>query len=141
MGGIESAGWRLVYSDQPNLVIKHFEQMNKSMDVSAALGFSVRSNGDIGDVIPNSPAARAGIATGSRIIAVNGRQFSTDTLRDVLKASTTSTSPIELIVENGQFYTTVRMPYTGGLRYPHLERISGKPDLLEVLGRPLAKKK
>src|SRR5207245_8483438 len=110
LGGIESAGWRLVYNDQPNLAIKHFEQTNHSIDLSDALGFSVRDNGNIGDVIPNSPAARAGIAPGSRIIAVNGRQFSTDTLRDVMKASTTSTSPIELIVENGKFYSTVRIP-------------------------------
>jgi len=44
-----------------------------------------------------------------------------------------------LIVESGEFYSTVRIPYTGGLRYPHLERVSGKPDLIEALGRPLAK--
>ena len=92
-------------------------------------------------MIPNSPAARAGIVSGSRIIAINGRKSSSDTLRDVVKASTTSNTPIELIVEAGEFYTTARIAYTGGIRYPHLERVTGKQDLLEVLGRPLALKK
>ena len=139
LGGFENAGWRLVYNDKPNVAIEHFEHLSKSMDLSDSLGFSVRENGNIGDVIPNSPAARAGIVSGSHIVAVNGRKYSTDTLRQVVKASTTSTTPIELIVESGEFYTTARIPYTGGVRYPHLERVSGKPDLLETLGRPLAK--
>ncbi len=141
VGGIENAGWRLTYSTQPNLAIQHFEHANKTIDLNDSLGFTSRENGGIGDVIPNSPAARAGIVSGSRIIAVNGRRYSSDALRDVVKASTTSTTPIELIVESGEFYTTVRIPYTGGIRYPHLERVTGKPDLLEALGRPLARKK
>src|SRR6266545_2140254 len=136
VGGIENAGWRLTYSTQPNLAIQHFEHANKTIDLNDSLGFTSRENGGIGDVIPNSPAARAGIVSGSRIIAVNGRRYSSDALRDVVKASTTSTTPIELIVESGEFYTTVRIPYTGGIRYPHLERVTGKPDLLEALGRP-----
>jgi len=141
VGGIENAGWRLTYSTQPNLAIQHFEHANKTIDLNDSLGFTSRENGGIGDVIPNSPAARAGIVSGSRTIAVNGRRYSSDALRDVVKASTTSTTPIELIVESGEFYTTVRIPYTGGIRYPHLERVTGKPDLLEALGRPLARKK
>ncbi len=141
VGGIENAGWRLTYSTQPNLAIQHFEHANKTINLNDSLGFTSRENGGIGDVIPNSPAARAGIVSGSRIIAVNGRRYSSDALRDVVKASTTSTTPIELIVESGEFYTTVRIPYTGGIRYPHLERVTGKPDLLEALGRPLARKK
>lgn len=139
LGGIESAGWRLVYNDQPNLAIQRGEHAGKTVSLNDSLGFTVRENGGIGDVIPNSPAARAGIVTGSRLIAVNGRKFSTDALREVVKASSKSTIPIELIVEGGEFYTTARIAYTGGIRYPHLERVPGKPDLLEVLGRPLAR--
>jgi predicted metalloprotease with PDZ domain len=139
LGGIEGAGWRLVYSDQPNLAIQNGEHAGKSVNLNDSLGFTVRENGSIGDVIPNSAAARAGIVTGSRLIAVNGRKYSTDALRAVVKNSPTSNAPIELIVESGEFYTTARIAYTGGIRYPHLERVPGKPDLLEVLGRPLAR--
>ena len=139
LGGIETAGWRLSYNDQPNLAIQADEHRNKSVDLNDSLGFTARDNGNVGDVIPDSPAARAGVASGAQIVAVNGRKYSMDTLRDVVKASPASNAPIELIVESGEFFSTVRIPYTGGIRYPHLERVTGKPDLLEILGRPLAK--
>jgi len=139
LGGIESAGWRLVYNDQPNLAIQHREHGAKALSLNDSLGFVVRENGSISDVIPGSPAAQAGIAGGSRLIAVNGRRFSKDALRDAVKASSKATNPLEIIVESGEYYSTVRIAYTGGIRYPHLERVSGKPDLLEVLGRPLAR--
>jgi predicted metalloprotease with PDZ domain len=138
LGGVEQAGYRLVYNDQPNLAIQSSEKANHFVDLNSSLGFTIRDTGSVGDVIPDSPAARAGIVGGSRIIAVNNRKFSTDMFKDVVKASKTSTSPIELIVESGEFYSTVRIPYTGGIRYPHLERVTGKPDLFEALGRSLA---
>jgi len=141
LGGIESAGYRLVYNDEPNVAIQFNEHAGKSLNLNNSLGFSAGANGNVGDVIPNSAAAKAGVASGSKIIAVDGRAYSTDALRDVVKASKTSNAPIEMIIESGQFFSTVRIPYTGGIRYPHLERVTGKPDLLEVLGRPLAKKK
>jgi len=139
LGGLETSGWRLVYTDKPNLAIQNGEHASKNMNLNDSLGFTVRENGGIGDVIPNSPAARAGMVTGARIIAVDGRKFTTDALRDVVKGSTSSTTPIELIVESGEFFTTARIAYTGGIRYPHLERVTGKPDLLEALGKPLAR--
>ena len=139
LGGVENAGWRLIYNDQPNLAIQRREHAAKALDLNDSLGFTVRESGGIGDVIPKSPAAQAGVVSGSRIMAVNGRKFSTDALRSAVKASSKSTTPLELIVESGEFYTTARIAYTGGLRYPHLERVSAKPDLLEILGRPLAK--
>ena len=139
LGGVETAGWRLTYSDQPNLAIQAGEHANKSLDLNDSLGFTVKESGAISDVIPNSPAAKAGMVSGSNVIAINGRKFSKDALRDAVKASGKSTTPLELIVETGEFYTTARIAYTGGIRYPHLERVTGKPDLLETLGKPLAR--
>ncbi len=138
LGGIEGAGWKLVYTDKPNLAMERY--VRGALNLNDSLGFSVRSGGQIGDVIPGSPAAQAGLIGGSQIVAVDGRRFSIDDLRDAVKASTSSTQPIELIVESGQFFSTKRITYAGGLRYPHLERMAGKPDLLEMLGKPLASK-
>ena len=39
-------------------------------------------------------------------------------------------APIELLLKEFDRYRTVKLDYRGGLRYPHLERIPGKPDLL-----------
>jgi len=45
----------------------------------------------------------------------------------------------QLILERGDLYSTSRVDYHGGARYPHLEHIDGKADLLSVLGKPLKK--
>jgi predicted metalloprotease with PDZ domain len=138
MGGIEQSGWHLVYNDKPNTALQYQEGRSKGADLNASLGFTIRENGSVNDVVPESIAARAGVAPGARIIAVNGRAYSTARLRDVIKASKDSTTPITLIVQNGEFFTTASIDYHGGERYPHLERTTGKPDWMETLIKPLA---
>jgi predicted metalloprotease with PDZ domain len=140
LGGIEASGWRLVYNDKANVAMDAASKAYKFTDFYASLGFSVGTTNAISDVIPGSPAARAGVVAGAHIIAVNGRKYSSEALTDVVKVSKTSTAPIELIVERGELFTTNAIDYHGGPRYPHLERIDGKADLLTVLGKPLAKK-
>jgi len=136
MGGIEGAGWKLVYNDKANVALR--SEARGNVNVNASLGFSVNSTGGIMDVVPGTPAARAGIVTGARVIAVNGRRYSADVLKDAVKASVTAKTPIELITELDEFYSVHAIDYHGGTRYPHLERIAGRPDLLEQLGKPLA---
>jgi len=138
MGGIEQSGWHLVYNDKPNTALQYLEGRSKGADLNSTLGFNVRENGSIGDVVPESIAARSGLAPGARIVAINGRAYSTARLRDAVKASKTSTTPMTLIVQNGEFFTTASIDYHGGERYPHLERVSGKPDWMETLIKPLA---
>ena len=42
--------------------------------------------------------------------------------------------PIELLVENTDYYKTYKIDYHGGEKYPHLVRDNSKPDLLtEIL--------
>jgi predicted metalloprotease with PDZ domain len=139
LGGIEASGWRLVYNDKTNVAMEASQKAFKFSDFYPSLGFSVGSSGSITDVIPESPAAKAGVAPGARIVAVNGRRFSQEVLGDAVKVSGTATEPIELILERGDLYSTSRVDYHGGARYPHLERIEGKADLLSVLGKPLKK--
>ena len=62
-----------------------------------------------------------------------------DVLRDALTATGDKESPgkIELLCENDEFYRTFPLNYTGGRRYPRLERDEGKPDLLTSILKPL----
>lgn len=128
-GGIEAAGWKLVFKDTPNAYAKGASRGGGG-DFVYSLGLSLGKDGSVGDVRWDSPAFNAGIGTGTTIVAVNGQAYDKDLLDDAVKAAKTDKAPIELMVKEFDLYRTVKLDYHGGLRYPHLERIQGKPDLL-----------
>jgi len=41
-----------------------------------------------------------------------------------------------LLVENSEFFREVTLDYTGGERYPHLERVAERADLLTPILAP-----
>ena len=64
------------------------------------------------------------------MVAVNGQSYSKDVLEDAVKIARTDKAPIELMLKEFDRYRTVKLDYHGGLRYPYLQRIEGKPDYL-----------
>lgn len=133
VGGIEASGWKLVYSDQPNEAIKTYEATKKGVGLTYSLGLSLDDKGIVQDVLWDGPAFDAGIIAGNSVVAVNGREYSADTIKEAITAAKGGTAPIELLVKRGNRYDTLRIAYHGGLQYPHLERIAGKPDRLSEL--------
>jgi predicted metalloprotease with PDZ domain len=136
--GIEAAGWRLVYGESLPAVLEAVETATEVTDVRHAIGILVKKDGTIPDVVPGSAAARAGIPPGATLVAVNGRRWTAERLREALRESKRRKS-LELIVDSGEFVTVHRLAYSGGERYPHLVRIDGKPDLLTAIVTPLAR--
>ena len=130
LGGIERGGWKLVYTDKPNLFTQAEEKLGKFADFSYSLGFFVGDDGKLGDVVVGSPAYRSGLGPGMKLVAVNGRKWTPPVLHAALKAAQGSDQPIELLVENAQFFKTYSVPYHDGERNPHLERASDQPDIL-----------
>ncbi len=131
LGGIEGSGWKLVYDDSASEMLHGAESNYHVVGAGAySIGLDLRDDGIITDTIEGMPAALAGIGPGMKLIAVNGRKFSPEVLRDALKAAKNSTAPIELLVENTEYYKTYKIDYHGGERYPHLVRDESKPDLL-----------
>ena len=93
-----------------------------------------RSKGVITDVIEGRAAALAGAAPEMTLVAVNGKKFMPDLLKAAIVAAKSTHKPIELLVENDDYYRTLSVAYFDGPRYPHLTRIEGSPDTLsEVL--------
>jgi predicted metalloprotease with PDZ domain len=137
LGGIERGGWKLVYSDKPNLFTQAEEKLGKFADFSYSLGFLVGEDGKLGDVVLESPAYQSGLGPGMKMIAVNGRKWSPSVLHAALKASQGSGQPIELLVENAQFFKTYSVVYHDGEKNPHLERVSEQPDILGDILKPL----
>ena len=134
LGGLEAAGWKLVYTDKPN----DYEKLMSSRyhaDISAAfgIGLQVGKDGRIGDVRWNGPAFKAGVGSGETLVAVNGQAFTPDVLTDAVKAAKGGTAPIQLLLKYQDQYKTVPVDYHGGLQYPHLVRIKGAPDYLDQI--------
>lgn len=127
---------RLVYNEAPNGQIKINEQLRKQIDLSYSIGLIVKDDGQVLDANPEMTAARAGLAPGMKLIAVNGRRWSPEILQDAIKATKTSAGRLELLAENGSFNQTYNLDYQGGERYPHLERDRAKPDLLSEVIKP-----
>jgi len=130
LGGIEGSGWKLVY-DETQSEMEHGAESNfHFVDGTFSIGLQLREDGTITDTIEGMPAAVAGIGPGMKLIAVNGRQFSPEVLRAALKAGKGGSAPLDLLVENTDYYKTYKLDYHGGERYPHLVRDDAKPDLL-----------
>jgi predicted metalloprotease with PDZ domain len=138
LGGVEGSGWRVVYREEPSGLARDTELAEKFSDFRYSIGIAIGEDGVLNHVITGMPASQAGIAPGMRLVAVNGRQWSGQILHDALKAAKTSTAPIELLVRNGDFYKTYRIDYREGAKYPRLEQIEGKPDLLAEILEPRA---
>ena len=79
----------------------------------------------------DSPAFKAGLAEGAQVLAVNGIAYSAEVLSDAVRAAQAGPAPIELILKNGDRFSVVKLNYTGGLRYPHLEKVGTGPALLD----------
>lgn len=139
LGGIERDGWKLVYNDRPNAFTQVAEKLFKIADFSYSLGFTITPDGKLDDVIVGSPAYQSGIGPGMKLIAVNGRRWMPEVVHAAIKTAQGNVLPIELLVENGQFFQTYSVSYHDGDKNPHLERASGQPDVLDVMLHPLTK--
>jgi predicted metalloprotease with PDZ domain len=132
LAGIEEGGWRMAWSDTMSDVMSARESRNDAIDESCSIGIALDKDGRIGDVVPDSPADRAGVSPGYTLVAVNGRKWSKQILRDAIKATRKGT-PVELLVTNQDYFKTARLAYTGGLRYPVLRRDPSRPDLISKI--------
>ena len=141
LGGLLTAGWELVYTEEPNKQDAQAEEDNKFTDARYSLGFTVGEDGVVGDVFGGSVAEKAGVGPGMKLVAVNGRTWNGKLLKQALgDAKAAGSAPIELLIQSDDFYRTFRLDYHGGARYPHLHRVEGKPDLLEAITKPRAAK-
>lgn len=131
------AGWRLVYTEKPNAFLGRHDEH----EVAGWFGFgaNLSPEGVVRDVRQDSAAWRAGLAPGMHLLAVDGQQFSPDVLEYALRRGEHSSAPITLIVSQTGWYQTLSLDYHSGIRYPHLERIAGTPDMLASIAAPRAK--
>jgi len=133
LGGITGGGWKLVYTDKPNAFLAAIVEEAKITEARYSLGFVLNQEGTFVDVMPGSPAYRAGIGPGMKLVAVNGRKWSSAVLKDAIKSVHENHQPIEVIVEIADMFKTYSITYDEGLKSPHLERVEGQPDVLSEI--------
>jgi predicted metalloprotease with PDZ domain len=131
--GIELGGYRLTYSEEPTPFFRDAERRAGEVNLSFSLGILVGKGGHLTGVIWDSPAFNAGLTTAAEIVAVNGRTYSETVLRDAVAASKGGSEPIRLIVRSGSRVREVALPWTGGHRYPRLEKTAAGDGSLDRL--------
>lgn len=148
--GITRGGYKLVYSDTVQPWLTKGEASYGSADFSTSLGFSVvvprrgeerggaaaGPTGTIANVWWNSPAFKAGITPDMQIIAVDGKAFTPEVLRDAILQAEQTRKPLSLQFRRGDEYTSISLPYFNGLRIPSLQRVEGTPDRLDEILAP-----
>jgi predicted metalloprotease with PDZ domain len=137
LGGIEAAGWRLAYTNVLPSRLKAREGRDKYTDLSCSLGLTLKEDGYITDVIPGSPADKAGMGAAMKLIAVNSRRWTPEIVREAVKSAQKDPAPIQLLIENEEYFKTCEVDYHEGEKYPQLERDPTKPDLLSQILSPL----
>ena len=139
LNGILNGGYKLVYDGERSNWRRAFEATRREISEAWSIGITAKETGDIVDVHLNSPAFQAGVAPATRIVAVNGRQFSPEGLHHAVEDSVHSTTPIALLIRDGEFYKTYNLDYRGGEKFPHLVRDESRPDLISDIIRAHAK--
>lgn len=134
--GLERSGWKLVYKGEPSDFYKRAEAQSEATDLSYSIGATLNKDTQFTDIVWDSPAFKAGLASGTTLVAVNGRAYQPDVLRQAVNDTRKEGRSLELLVKTLDRYRTVTITYRGGLRYPHLERIEGRPDRLAEILKP-----
>jgi predicted metalloprotease with PDZ domain len=138
LAGIEACGWRLGWADTLSAFEKSIESCGKLTDMQYSIGLVLTDEARIVDVIPGSAAARAGLSPGMKLLAVNGRRYTPKVLRAAVKAGKGASQMLELLAEHADYFRTCRLDYHDGEKYPLLERLAGRPDLLAAILAPAA---
>jgi predicted metalloprotease with PDZ domain len=134
--GITAGGWRMAWADSLGPLQAAREKADKEVVEDYSLGVRLKEpEGMVIDVVPGTPADVAGVAPDMKLVAVNGRRYSADVLRDAIAASKQN-GKVELLCENKEFYRTYVLTYRDGRRHPVLVRDNGVRDFVSEILAP-----
>jgi len=139
LGGLENGGYKLSYTDKPNMWSDMVNQERGSIDFWYSLGLHVGKTGVVSDVLKGGISDKGGFGPGMHILAVNGRAYTPDVLKAAIRDGKGSGPAVELIVENTSYYKIIKLDYHDGERYPQLERVASEPNRLDDILKPAAK--
>jgi predicted metalloprotease with PDZ domain len=94
LNGIEHGGYRLAYATEPTEFEQALLDHAKETDAWFSAGFMISTTGEIYDVRMDSPAFQAGLAPGTKLVAVNGHGYTGDVLKQAIRAAKGTADPM-----------------------------------------------
>jgi predicted metalloprotease with PDZ domain len=138
LDGLRRGGWQVVYGERMPAYLKNAEDADGGVNLIYSIGLMASRDGELSEVRWGSPAYEAGLTQGTKLIAVDGMEYSADRLKQAIRAAGGGTRPIELIVRTLDRYRTVAINWSQGLLYPQLQRLPGTPDRFSAIMKPRA---
>ncbi len=123
-GGLTLGGYKLVYNATPSDFIRANDKRRKQLDLSHSIGLVMSDKGVVKSVMWGGPAFKAGLKTGLTITAINGKAYSAEMLTQAIEENRGQMNKIEIFAKNDDQYSNFLVDYSGGLRYPHLDKIT-----------------
>ena len=137
LDGLERSGWRVAFVDKRSeMDLAALDPDKPTLGLGYSLGVGVDKEGALSYVFWHSPAFRNGLAPQDKIVAVGMRAYTSERLEAAVMANRDGTKPITLLIKRGDEYRTVVLDVRTGLRYPTLEKIEGRRDLLTEILAP-----
>ncbi|HLI18311.1 MAG TPA: M61 family peptidase [Rhodanobacteraceae bacterium] len=142
LSGIEAAGWKLAYTDQPSRYQKALENVGPGelegsyINAMFSVGLKLDRNGKIVDVLWHGPAFDAGLAPGMKLQAIGGSAFSAQVLRAAIAQAQKTRQPLQIRAQGDGSSKVYTVHYDGGLKFPHLVREPGTTDYLKQILAP-----
>lgn len=106
-------GFELVYRDHQECYSSILDALTGPANLSFSLGVVVGSDGNLSEVLWESPALEAGMTVGTQILAVNRTALSQQVLSTAV-AETARGQSLELLVKAGQQVRVEPIAYDGG---------------------------
>lgn len=135
LAGIKRGGYQLVYRDTPSDMWQAKERLSGIRSFIFSLGLSVTSDGDVQEVLWDSPAYHAAITAGTKLVGIDERAFDSEGLSRAI-AQAAGGESIRLLTQTGKHQREVEIACPAGHRYPHLEPIDGARRRLDEILAP-----
>lgn len=138
--GIRTSGYEFTLAPEKPDYVTLRENDREYIAAEFSLGLSIKNDGEVNAVVPASIADKADLANGMKILGVNGLKFNAKRFHTALEDSLTD-GKVSLLIEEGEAYRVVELPYRGGPKYPALRQMEGQDDLFRAICAPRTKPK
>ena len=118
------------------MLVEACSRRGGGLNVWYSLGLRVNPDGTVVDVRYGGVGDRAKLAPSEKILAVDGKVFSADGMREAIREAKSTTVPIQLLVQQQDNVLTIPVDYHEGEKYPMLQRVDGTPDYLDDITKP-----